>query len=203
MTQLIRNNNILSKYIPEKSVPLISEWIIKFDFKLKIKKSRSTRLGDYLQPINGNNHQISINNDLNKYSFLITLIHEVAHLLTFNKFKNKVKPHGAEWKEQYKVLMQPFITTSIFPTDINEALINYMKNPAASSCSDLNLLRALKKHDINNNALLLENLTEGKIFTFNKKSYIMGTKVRTRYKCIEEKSKKTYLFNPLTEVLAE
>ena len=38
MNQTERNQSILYKYIPEKAVPTITEWIIQFDFKLRIKK---------------------------------------------------------------------------------------------------------------------------------------------------------------------
>ena len=145
--QYQRNSEILKKYLPEQSVTLIAEWIIAFDFKLKIKKERSTRLGDYTMPRNGLNHIITINHNLNKFSFLITLVHEVAHLVTYNQYKNSVSPHGKEWKKNFQELIQPFLTTDIFPIEIFSALRRYMQNPAASSCSDVHLLRTLKLHD--------------------------------------------------------
>jgi SprT protein len=154
--QLARNQSILYKYIPEKAVPVVSEWIVTFDFKLKIKKSRSTKLGDYRPPYDGANHQITINHDMNKYAFLITLIHEIAHLHNFNKHKHSVKPHGEEWKMHYKLLMRQFLIPDIFPPDVIIALTNYMTNPAASSCSDINLLRVLKKYDERQSSVLLE-----------------------------------------------
>ena len=89
--QYRRNADILVKYIPEAAVPTIAEWIIHYDFKLKIKKERNSRLGDYTPPREGLNHLITINHNLNKYAFLITLVHEVAHLVEMN--------HGARfWK---------------------------------------------------------------------------------------------------------
>ncbi|MGZ4079781.1 MAG: SprT-like domain-containing protein [Bacteroidia bacterium] len=147
MNQLDRNQSILHKYIPEKAVPVISEWIYKFDFKLRIKKSRSSKYGDYRPPIKGENHLITINYDMNKYAFLITLVHEIAHLSNYNKNKDTVKPHGEEWKLHYKMLMNQFLTPEIFPLDVINALRKYMNNPAASSCSDTNLLRVLKNYD--------------------------------------------------------
>src|SRR3954471_22255295 len=99
MDQLERNQNILYKYIPEKAVPIIAEWIYVHDFKLRIKKTRTSKYGDYRPPHSGNNHQITINYDMNKYAFLITLVHEIAHLTNWNKYKDRVKPHGEEWKQ--------------------------------------------------------------------------------------------------------
>ena len=95
--QFERNCNVLKKYIPESTVPQIAFWIVEYDFKLKIKKERSTRLGDYTSPRNGSNHLITINHNLNQYSFLITLVHEIAHIVTFNVHKERVRPHSAEW----------------------------------------------------------------------------------------------------------
>src|SRR3954466_8161784 len=106
--QYNKNCEILRKYIPEPAVEKIADWIVKYDFKLKITRERSTRLGDYTSPQNGSNHIITINHNLNRYAFLITLVHEVAHLVTYNIHRNKVNPHGSEWKQNFRVLMQPF-----------------------------------------------------------------------------------------------
>lgn len=202
MNQADRNQSILHKYIPEKAVPTISEWIFKFDFKLRIKKSRASKYGDYRPPIKGENHLITINYDMNKYAFLITLVHEIAHLSNYNKNKDKVKPHGEEWKMHYKMLMQEFLIPDIFPDDVIMALRKYMNNPAASSCSDTNLLRVLKKYDARQHTILLEEVPEGATFEYNKnRRFIKGEQIRKRFKCKELSSNRTYLFNPLTEVL--
>jgi SprT protein len=133
MSQVTRNQGILSKYIPGPAVPIISEWIYTFDFKLKIKKSRSTKYGDYRPPVDKLNHHISINHDLNPYAFLITLVHEIAHLSNWKKTKGRVKPHGEEWKQEFRLLMRPFFELGIFPADVHRALASYLINPAASS----------------------------------------------------------------------
>lgn len=202
MNQLERNQSILHKYIPEKAVPLIAEWIYVHDFKLRIKKSRSSKYGDYRPPVNGENHLITINYDMNKYAFLITLVHEIAHLTNWNRRRDNVKPHGEEWKEEYKQLMKHFMSYEIFPLDVIEALKRYMSNPAASSCSDTNLLRVLKRYDTRDNTVLLEDVKEGSTFSYNGSRYfIKGAQVRKRFKCKELSTKREYYFNPLTEVL--
>ncbi|MDQ3047699.1 MAG: SprT-like domain-containing protein [Bacteroidota bacterium] len=201
MTQLKRNQSILYKYIPEKAVPVISEWIYTYDFKLKIKKSRSSKYGDYRPPLKGENHQITINYDMNQYAFLITLVHEIAHLTNWNKHRDKVKPHGEEWKTHFKLLMHQFMIPEIFPPDVISALRKYMSNPAASSCSDTNLLRILKKYDERQDTVLLEELPEGATFRYNKeREFKKGEQVRKRFKCKESGTNRLYLFNPLTEV---
>ena len=100
--QYQKNSEILKKYLPEATVPVIAQWIVDFDFKLKITKERTTRLGDYTSPRPGLNHTITINHNLNRYAFLITMVHEVAHLVTYNEYKNSVNPHGKEWKQNFQ-----------------------------------------------------------------------------------------------------
>lgn len=201
MEQLQRNQSILHKYIPEKAVPVIAEWIYRYDFKLRIKRSRSSKYGDYRPPVKGQNHLITINHDLNRYAFLITLVHEIAHLTNYNKHRDTVMPHGPEWKQEFKFLMKDFLHEEIFPTDVVAALRKYMMDPAASSCSDTHLLRTLKKYDHRENGVLLEELALGTRFVYGaNRLFEKGERVRKRFKCKELQTSRLYLFDPLTEV---
>lgn len=192
----------LSKYMPEAAAPIISQWINDTCCRFKVTRSRKTKLGDYRSPFKGNPHQITVNHDLNPYSFLITSIHEFAHLKTYLKHKNTVKPHGQEWKENFVILLKPFIKLSIFPNDILLAISRYMDNPTASSCTDLNLYRVLKKYDNKVDAgVVVEDLPQDAIFTLkNGRKFKKMEKARKRYKCIEITTKKVYLFHPIAEV---
>lgn len=201
MTQLERNSTILKKYIPEQAVQAVAHWIVQLNFKLKIKKGRLTKYGDYRHPIKSLNHQITINQDLNKYAFFITLVHELAHLTNWNKYKHSVKPHGQEWKQEFQELMRPFLTEAIFPEDVMKGLTRYLQNPAASSCSDTQLMRTLKQYDNKPDIVLLEQLSFNSIFkTSNNRYFIKGEKRRKRFLCRELRTKRDYLFNPLAEV---
>ncbi len=192
----------LSKYIPIEAAPIISQWINDTGCRFKVTRSRSSKLGDYTAPFKGNTHQITVNHDLNTYSFLITTIHEFAHLKTYQQYKNTVKPHGIEWKNNFKNLMQPFLKLNIFPSDIIQAVSSYMNNPAASSCTDLQLFRVLKLYDKKeSNVLNIEDIEHNTIFCLkNGRVFQKGEKLRKRYKCIELSSHKVYLFHPLAEV---
>ena len=204
--QIQRNSEILRKYIPEFAVSTIASWIIEFDFKLKITKERSTKLGDYSSPRDGLNHTITINHNLNQYSFFVTLVHEIAHLKTFETHKNRVNPHGEEWKQSFRDLMYPFLNTDDLPLDILYALRKYMQNPAASSCSDVTLMRTLKLYDTdttNAHLMLLEHLPYRSHFIFNgDRIFEKGEKLRKRFRCKEISTGSVYLFNPLAEVEA-
>lgn len=202
--QILRNSEILRKYIPEFAVPTIAYWIIEFDFKLKITKERSSKLGDYTSPQNGLNHVITINHNLNQYSFFVTLVHEIAHLVTYNRYKNSVLPHGEEWKQSFRELMTPFLNTENLPLDIFYALRKYLQNPAAASCSDATLMRTLKLYDTpdtNGHLILLEHLPFRSHFLYNgDRLFEKGEKLRKRFRCKELSSGAVYLFSPLAEV---
>lgn len=193
----------LSKYIPAEAAPIISQWINDTACRFKVTKSRTSKLGDYRAPFRGSPHQITVNHDLNPYAFLMTTVHEFAHLKTYQDFKNRVKPHGEEWKNNFKSLIQPFLRLRIFPTDIVHAINNYMNNPAASSCTDLNLYRILKKYDTNILEVThVEELPEQAIFQMkNGRTFQKMEKLRKRYKCLEISTQKIYLFHPIAEVI--
>jgi len=192
----------LSKYMPTQAASVISQWIIDSNCLFRISKRRTSKLGDYRPPYGGHGHRISVNHNLNSYAFLITTVHEFAHLRTWNYHKNKVKPHGKEWKGHFRQLMQPFFQTGIFPADIETALIRYMDNPAASSCTDLNLFRVLKKYDTQNDGTrTVEQLPENTLFTLkNGRVFQKKEKIRKRYRCVELTTQRIYLFSPIAEV---
>jgi SprT protein len=191
---------ILNKYLPEPAVDQICDWLQQYNIHLKVSKKRSSKLGDYRPPQNGKGHQITVNYDLNRYAFLITLVHEIAHLLVWEQYRNKVKAHGREWKEAYRRLMAPFIEMNVFPKDIQTALSSYLGKSYASSGSDLHLSRTLQKYDPNP-GLTLEALEEGSIFSLpNGKTFKKGVRNRKRYRCLSMDNNKTYLVNPLVSV---
>lgn len=195
------DREIISNYVPEPAADMVLLWIEQYDFRLRIKKKRNTKLGDYRHPFKGKGHFITINHDLNRYAFLITLVHEIAHLTNWNKHKNIVKPHGAEWKKDFRDLMRPILAQNIFPDDVHHAIDRYMENPAASSCSDQHLMRVIKRYDEKNNFVLLESLPIRATFRIqNGQTFIKGEKQRTRYKCTEAITNKAYLVSALMEV---
>ncbi len=187
--------------MPPAAAPLIAKWIDYFQCEFKISRNRATKLGDYRHPFKNAGHKISVNNDLNRYAFLVTTVHEFAHLLTWNEYKNKVRPHGQEWKNNFKRMMSPFLEQSVFPEDIHQAILTYLSNPSASSCTDLQLSRALKRYDQAYNSSRLEEIPLNTVFTIKDgRKFRKGERLRKRYRCICLDNGNIYLFNPLAEV---
>jgi hypothetical protein len=193
-------NETLSKYIPEHAVKPVFDLIVDNRVHLKIVNERQTRHGDYRKGPSGK-HEITVNSSLNKYKFLITLIHEISHLVAFEKFGRKIKPHGNEWKYSFQRLMVPFIRPEIFPGHLLPLLARHFKNPTASSDTDTTLSLALKQYDKQNDKNYIFEIPYGSVFRIHNGKVFKKVAVRTkRFECVEISSGRTYLFNPNAEV---
>lgn len=191
----------LQKYLPAGSADYAHDLLWKYGIQLHIKKPRKTKLGDYRPPKQGEPHRISVNNDLNPYAFLITFLHETAHLINFEKNGFKVKPHGYEWKKEFHQVALPMLSAEFLPTEVLNAVTRYTKNPSASSCTSPELVRALKVYDLNvSGTVLLESLPEGSHFYIENREFKKGPKLRSRFRCIEIKSNRWYFVPGLLEV---
>lgn len=163
-------------------------------FELQITKSRQSKVGDFTSRKSKKHPRITLNKDLNPYFFLVTYIHEVAHLYVFLKHGPRVDPHGEEWKKAFKQLMEPIMHKRIFPEEILHELVRHMVNPKASSFADADLTRVLRSFDKNaSHYTALSDIPEGSIFMFQGRYFTKGKLKRTRVLCREVKSKKRYL----------
>ncbi len=193
--------SVLTSYLPERAVAPCMALIKENRVHLKIVNERVTRHGDYRRLANGQ-HQITVNATLNKYRFLITLVHEIAHLVAFEKYGRRIKPHGLEWKRTFQYLMLPFIRPEIFPSGLLPLLARHFRNPKASSSTDAHLSIALKKFDTQqSDTSYVFELPVGSVFRiYNGKLFKKGNRRTKRYECVEVQSGKVYLFQPNAEV---
>ena len=190
---------VLQKYITLNAIPLIEYLINEHKINLKIVGQRQTKHGDFRTFPNGRT-QITVNNNLNKHQFLLTLVHEIAHHVTHKKF-GRVQPHGKEWKMVFKHLMLPFLRPDIYPKKMLPYLANYFKNPKASTDSDVNLSLALRDGIAQSGKTFIFEIPNDDTFLFKNILYKRGIKRRTRYECLNLSNKKVYLFNQNAEVL--
>lgn len=194
--------NQLNPYLPEGCFEDVIYYLLEYKVHLTITRERLTKLGDYRNKHLDKNHRISVNGNLNKYSFLITLLHELGHLVVYEKYGNRIQAHGAEWKNEFGKILARFISKKVFPTDIEKELLKTLQNPAASSCAEAPLTRVLKRYDPHKPGFcLLEELPDNSLFRFkNGHIYKKEKKIRTRFLCKDEVTKKQFLFSPITEV---
>jgi SprT protein len=192
----------LQSYLPPGSFEEVLYYLQHHKVHLTISRQRQSILGDYRHAHSDKNHRISVNGNLNTYAFLITLLHELAHLFTYERFGHRVQAHGREWKDEFGKILAEFLLKKVFPPDIEKALLGTLQNPAASSCGDEKLLRVLHKYDEKAEGVhLLEQLPEGSLFEIKGgRIFKKGEKIRKRYKCIEVKTGRFYLFSAVYEV---
>jgi hypothetical protein len=194
----------LKPYLPDGSFESVLHYIQLYKVQLTVTRQRQTILGDYRHAYAGKGHRISINGNLNKYAFLITLLHELAHLFTYERYSHRVQSHGKEWKTEFGKILTEFVAKKIFPADIESTLLHSLKNPAASSCGDVKLLRVLKNYDPHQEGyLFVEQIPMGSLFKIKgNRIFKKGEKIRTRYKCQELATGKWYLFSGVYEAEA-
>jgi hypothetical protein len=192
----------LAEYLPPTTFIPVAAFLKEHRVHLTVTKERKSILGDYRNAVHNRSHRISVNGNLNKYSFLITLLHELAHLLTFNKYGNRVQAHGKEWKNMFGDLLAQFIKSKVFPADIEKELIHSISNPAASSCAEDGLMRVLRRYDAKaEGQMLVEEILPQNLFKLKDgRVFKKGEKLRKRYRCEEVGTKKVYLFSPVFEV---
>ena len=192
----------LQAYLPEGSFEAVMQYLQQHKVHLTISRKRQSILGDYRHAGAGKTHRISVNGNLNKYAFLITLLHELAHLFTYETFGHRVMAHGLEWKNEFSKILAQFLLKKVFPPDIEKALLKTLQNPAASSCGDEKLLRVLHNYDEKEEGIhLVEQVPENGLFRIDgNRIFKKGDRVRKRYKCTEVKTGKLYLFSAVYEV---
>lgn len=192
----------LQHFLPPGTGDAVLAYLHQYKVHLTVAKERSSILGDYRHRTHHTNHRISVNGNLNTYAFLITLLHEIAHLLTFEQYGRRVQAHGREWKMIFSGLLKQFVESKVFPPDIEYELVQSLHNPAASSCAEEGLLRVLRKYDDNKGDFqLVEQIPAGSLFRIKDgRVFKKGEKLRKRFKCTEVATGKVYLFSPVYEV---
>ncbi|BAO56791.1 SprT-like domain-containing protein [Nonlabens marinus] len=192
--------NVLEKYLPVVAVSPLTALLEEHHVHLKIVNERRTRHGDY-RPLPDGSHKITINSNLNPYRFLITLVHEIAHLVAFKKYGYRIKPHGIEWKQTFQKLMLPFLRPEVFPMDLLPVLARHFRNPYASSDTDAAMSVALKSYDPPTDKIYIFEMNTGDYFlTKDGRRFQRGKKLRKRYECMEVDTGRMYVFQPNVHV---
>lgn len=190
----------MSRHVPVAAQAYCVDLWLKYPFSLKITPGRVSKLGDYRYDKIQKTHRISVNGTLNPYAFLLTYVHEVAHLLAFQENGFRIAPHGKEWKKSFQQLMTPMLNSQIFPDQVLVPLRLYMRNPKAASGSDQRLSLALQQYDQQDGSISLTVVKPEQVFRFRKMILVKESVRRTRALCREVKSNKRYLISQAARV---
>ncbi|MEI7491874.1 MAG: sprT domain-containing protein [Bacteroidota bacterium] len=202
---------LFGNFIPEAAMDMLIVCLQGHSLDCRVVNKRSTKAGDFRQPRNGQPSRITVNGDLNRYAFLLTLIHEIAHFFVYldtekaNTFlirKHRPLPHGKEWKKRFTGLIQPFLSMNVFPLEVEKALVSYFEAPKASASADSRLQRLLQAYDPPGEFIRITDIPEGGLFmTGSGRVFVKMDRLRKRYRCRCYKSRKMYLFSPEAMIL--
>jgi SprT protein len=195
--------DILQRHLPGEACSYVRDLLGARDVAVRVSRPRLTKLGDHRPPRAADpRHRISINEDLNPFAFLTTLLHEIAHVDVWAKHagrRHRPRPHGPEWKGEFATILAPVVAARWLPDDVASALGSYMRNPAAMSCSDRGLVLTLARYDdAAATRKRVEDIPPGGLFRVaNGRVFCRGRRVRTRYLCVEQTSGAEYRVHAL------
>ena len=192
--------------LPAGTHAYVAELLAAHPIDVRVSRPRRTKLGDHRGPSPAHRrHRISVNEGLNPYAFFTTLLHEIAHAATWERHgprRRRVRPHGPEWKAEFERILLPVVAGRMLPEDVGGAIERSMRNPAAATCSDRNLMLALARYDaVDAGLVFVESLPAGTIFrTDGGRLFRLGPKLRSRYRCIEQRTGREYRMHALCRV---
>lgn len=184
---------MLEEHIPRPALGYCFQLWETYLFEFRLRRKRISKVGDFTCR-HGRKPRITINQDSHPLLFLLTYVHEVAHLVVHEQHGWKVDAHGTEWKKTFQDLLSPVMTEQIFPNKLLTILKRHMKDPMASSFSDSELTAALREQDERQKSVtLLSQIPEGTIFGLHGRWFRKGRLRRTRVLCHELKTRRNYL----------
>lgn len=188
---------LLEKYLPQNTLPYLKSWFGDHTIHIKVTKGRNSKLGDY-RKLQDNSHQISINSTLQPQLFFFVLTHELAHLLAFEKFSRRISAHGMEWKTTFsKMLLE---SLPVYSEDLKPIIIKFSTSPKANFMSSPELVRYFHIEDYEDEDLYLEDLELGIEFLYREQKYLLESKRKKNYLCLNLETQKKYIFKPLARV---
>ena len=189
--------SLLEKYLPENCLPYLKKWFGDYVIHIKITRGRNSKLGDYRKMVD-KSHQITINSTLQPPLFFFVLTHELAHLLAFENFGNRISPHGQEWKNTFRImLLESF---AVYDEDLKPIILKFSKSPKANFMSSPDLVRYFHIEDYEDESSYIEDLEIKEQFIYRKQIYIIEEKRKKNYLCIQLDTGKKYIFKPLARV---
>ena len=198
------DRNILRSYIPEKSVGAVCDLLDLFPVRLNIVNPRKRIHGSYRRPkFREKYHLITVNNDLNPYTFLLTLLHEIAHLQAY--IYHKSLRHGQEWKSCFIVLIKQFMTLDVFTDDVSYALERHIQSVKSSDFMDIFLTKTLQRYDnapatLADGLIMLEDVPKDAMFLHGNKRMEKKSLMRKYYLCKDVRTNRLYRCHPLMKV---
>lgn len=194
---------IVAPFVPQEALDYCCWLWTEHSFSFKVTRDRKTKLGDFRYTRSDRKYAVTVNRGLNNYAFLITYLHEVAHVITYRQFKNKCKPHGPEWQQNFRQIATPLLNSIVFPVSILRPLQDYLKKPAASTSGCASLTMALRLYNKEEEGVqMLAEIGSGCKFVFKDRTFMKVGKRRTRALCKDLGNGRDYLIPEVAQVIS-
>ena len=188
---------LIKNYLPEHSLPYLKTWFGQHQIYIRITRDRNSKLGDYRKKPDGS-YLITINSTLQQDLFFFVLTHELAHLLAFHRYGQRILPHGKEWKKVFREMLQESI--GVYPTDLQPVILQFSRSPKANFMASDGLVRYFYSPEEEDPKTFIENLKEGDFFLYRENEYQIIHQLKKNYLCKNQKSGRKYIFKPLVSV---
>ncbi len=194
----------LAAFVPVTAVEHVAKLLQTHRIQLRVARTRLTKLGDFRPGKQGSAHQISVNQGLNVFEFLLVFLHELAHLKVHEETAPPRLPHGLEWRRHYGELIRDFVAGGHFHPSLEEVLIQYSYQVSASGVGNMELaklLRAFDRAPLDRPWLFLDEVAQQGVFqTPSGRLFRKEEKLRKRYRCLCLKSRRSYLVHAMARV---
>lgn len=182
---------------------LVDNWMEGTHVQVRLSSSRQSKHGDFRHPRNGGPAVITLNHDLHPVEFMITFCHELAHYRIWRKYSRKVRPHGAEWKGEFRRLLAAFLESGILEPAVARAVFRcYFRKERIGSGICQQLYEAIGKAGAPGGAIRVADVPEGAVFRLRTgRVFIKGPRLRTRYRCIEKITGRAFTVHPMAEII--
>lgn len=191
-TELTRR---LEARIPASTVAFVVDLLLCQPVQVIVTPPRRTRLGSYMAPLPSRPwHRITVNADLNPFAFLVTLLHEIAHMQAFRAASRRIAPHGREWKRAFGKLLSELVRDPALPSDFTAVINDMLADPRASSCGDPALTAVLSRYDAQSNPQpRVDELPVGSTFRLGSgRVFRHKRRLRTWHLCEEVHTRQTF-----------
>jgi hypothetical protein len=189
----------LESMLPANTWPIVAGWLAPFPCSVLMTRPRKTKIGDFRPARPNRPTTITLNRDLAPYQMLLTLTHEIAHLINWSQNGRKVAPHGPEWRACFSDLLRTLSETSALDPRFRSAILHHAKRPRSSALYDEALYRVLR-HLEDSKQTVLGDLPEGAGFLFRKRAFTKISSQRSRCVCCAKDTGSRYRIAKLAPV---
>jgi hypothetical protein len=172
----------LESKLPNNTWQLVSKWLSPYPCSVLLSRPRKTKIGDF-RPARANKPTtITLNRDLAPYQMLLTLTHEIAHLINWSENGRKVAAHGPEWRNNFSALLRELSLIEDLDPQFKAAILNHARKPRSSAMYDPALFRLLRQLE-GDSTTLLADIAIGSPFFFHGRAFTKESSARSRCIC--------------------